>query len=197
MRRLAPALAFSLLVGCGGAAASTPPPARAATAATAAIAIAVPEGWTDLLAASRDDLEARLPGLYDKIQELHAVAHVKLFAWDLREGSPSRGARMTLIPLPFHTTVDDALLEAMVEESHHGLPGIRTVEKARLSVRGQPMAKWHVEYDRDDGAREGMLNYIFEQGDQLVQLDIRLRAADFASLRPLIESIEGGGPSPS
>src|SRR5262245_53938764 len=106
MRAASAVLVVASLAACGGA---QPTPGYrgdhrddAVAAPTAAkppppLLIQIPTGWTDLLHASRDDVEAIEPGLYDQVYSMAERNHYLLFAIDLRADSDDQGAMMTML----------------------------------------------------------------------------------------------------
>ncbi len=160
--------------------------------------IGVPTGWTDVLHAPREELEAKLPGIYDQIHQVAEAVHMQLMAIDLRQDSPSVGATMLLQQVDYPAPVDEHFLTNLIEHNTLGRGPGDTVEKKLLSVRGRPVAKWLTEYDEPQGnsGRTVMLLYYFAaDSGEVMQLMFVVRAEVFAKVRPQLETIEGGDPA--
>lgn len=125
-------LVFVLAAGC---ASQTPrgvssiTPAGESDRPTTPAMIRIPDGWTDIATSSREDAEAQMPGFYDKTHPMVARNGYRAFAFDLREGSPDRGAMMTLLPMRRKGPVDEAFLDAFVADNNLNLEASSTVEK--------------------------------------------------------------------
>ena len=160
-----------------------PPPTRPAR-------VRVPDGWTDVLAAPRAEVEARAPGLYDEMQARAARDGYLVMAMDLDPSSPDHNSQMTELRLGTPGPVDAALLDRFVAGNNLGLAPEDIVEKRLLDVGGRPIAKVRAEYQGAE-QRIDTLTYLFpdDRGDVL-QLVFTVRAERYAALRPQLEAIE-------
>jgi hypothetical protein len=187
---------LALLAAChrgGPPATPTPPPAPPAPAeALGPAMVRIPDGWTDLVTASRDDVEPLAPGMYDQAQGMIERNGYLTMAYDLRAGSPDQGSSMTMLPMLYErgTTIDDAFLGAFIAGNNLDIDPELTVEARVLEVRGRPIGKWRSEYD---GAKHRVtsLVYLFaSDAGQLLQLVFVVRTARYEALRTQLEAIE-------
>jgi len=205
-------LSLVALIGCGPSGAQPPPKSAAAASPEPAptssegpvsaparsdmapVMIAIPYGWTDLVHASRDEVEAAAPGLYDSAMAMVERNHYSVLAVPLEKDSPDRGSQMTILPAGMDGPVDQTLLDGFVAHNNLGLTADVIVEKKLLVVVGRPIAKVRAEYE---GAQLCIvtLTYIFpaDSGD-VQQLVFTVRAERYPVLAPQLEAIEGTDP---
>ena len=204
-------LSVVAVTACGRAAVQPPPKSAAAASPESApasegpvssparsdpapVMIAIPYGWTDLVRASRDEVEAAAPGVYDGAMAMVERNHYSVLAVPLEKDSPDRGSQMTILPAALDGPVDQKLLDGFVAHNNLGLTAEVIVEKKLLVVGGRPIAKVRAEYQ---GAqlRIVTLTYIFpaDSGD-VQQLVFTVRAERYPALAPQLEAIEGTDP---
>jgi len=196
-------IALAIVTGCGGpatdanrpAAASPPPTARTAPPASAARAarIRIPDGWTDLVQTPKGQIDAltpQWPGFYEKAHGMAERNGYLTFAFDLRAGSPDRGAMMYLMPYGRDGIVDQTFLDTFIAHNNLGLTADTTVEAKLLAVAGRPIAKWRTEYEGHDGTVD-TLAYLFPGDDgRVIELVFVVRAERYEALRAQLEAIE-------
>jgi hypothetical protein len=154
--------------------------------------IEVPTGWTDLIAAPRDEVEKVAPGMWDQVHAMAQRDGYAMLAQPLDPASPDRGSQMTLLALGEPGPVDQALLDRFVAGNNLGLTAAELVERKLVAVRGRALAKLRAEYD---GAQMKIdtIAYLFADDDGIVrELVFTVRASRYEALRAELESIEAG-----
>jgi hypothetical protein len=155
----------------------------------------VPLGWTNLLRASRDEVEAQAPGAYDQAREVAARNGYSVLAMPLDPASPDAGSQMIELHLGVRRPVDQALLDDFVAHNNLGLTPDVIVERKLLAVGGRPIIKVRAEYA---GATMPIdtLTYLYPvDSGEVRQLVFIVHADRYAALRPQLEAIEGGDPA--